>query len=207
MPAGEPNRVRMAGGLLPSVQDDRLRKHFRDLLELTGLVCESPDGVIHLFDEMHEGYTAFTKDRAVALPLDACFCSHSNGQEGLVVPDLREDPRFRDHILVTREPCMRFYAGYPLITDRDERLGSLCLREPAPRQLTPVQQRGLVELARHVVAHIEAMRQLIGLEAALQEKDGKLRDFAASNARFRAFLDASPVSAFIKDEEGRMLLQ
>jgi diguanylate cyclase (GGDEF)-like protein/PAS domain S-box-containing protein len=196
----------MAGGLLPSLLDDRLRKQFRDSIELTGVVCESPDGVvIHLLDEVREGYSAFTKDSAVALPLDACFCSHSNGQEGLVVPDLREDPRFRDHILVTREPSLRFYAGYPLITDRDERIGSLCIREPAPRQLTPVQQRALGVLARQVVAHIEAMRQLIALEAAPREKDGKQRELAASNARFRAFLDASPVSAFIKDEEGRML--
>ena len=126
MSGSEPNRVRMAGGLLPFALDDRLRKHFRDLLELTGLVCESPDGVIHLFDEKRQGYTAFTEEKAVALPLDACFCSYTNGEKGLyVVPDLREDPRFCDHILVTREPCLRFYAGYPLITDRDERMGSL----------------------------------------------------------------------------------
>jgi diguanylate cyclase (GGDEF)-like protein/PAS domain S-box-containing protein len=206
MPAGEPNRARVAGGQLPFLRDDRLRKQFRDLLELTGLVCESSGGVIHLLDEVREGYTAFTEDGAAALPLGACFCSHSNGQEGMyVVPDLREDPRFCDHILVTREPYLRFYAGYPLITDHDERIGSLCIREPAPRHLTPVQQRVLGVLTRQVAAHIEAVRQLIALEAVLREKDGELREHVASNARFRAFLDASPVSAFIKDEEGRMI--
>jgi diguanylate cyclase (GGDEF)-like protein/PAS domain S-box-containing protein len=191
---------------MPSVLDDRLPKQFRDLLELTGLVCESPEGVIHLFDEKRQGYTAFTEEKAVALPLDACFCSYTNGEKGLyVVPDLREDPRFCDHILVTREPCLRFYAGYPLITDHDERIGSLCIRESAPRHLTPVQQRALGVLARQVVAHIEAMRQLIAMEAALLGMEGKMRELAASDARFRAFLDASPVSAFIKDEEGRMI--
>jgi diguanylate cyclase (GGDEF)-like protein/PAS domain S-box-containing protein len=206
MSAGEPNQAQVAGGLPPSGLDDRLRKQFRDLLELTGLLCESPDGVIHLLDETGQRYAAFTREKAVPLPLDACFCSYSNGQKGLyVVPDLREDPRFSDHILVTREPRLRFYAGYPLITDRDERIGSLCIRETSPRQLTPVQQRALGVLARQFIAHIEAMRQLIALEAAVPEKDGKLRELEASNARFRAFLDASPVSAFIKDEEGRML--
>jgi diguanylate cyclase (GGDEF)-like protein/PAS domain S-box-containing protein len=185
--------------------DDRVRKQFRDLLELTDLVCESLDGAIHLLDEKHEGYTAFTKDRTFKLSLDACFCSHISGQEGLVVPDLREDPRFRDHILVTREPRLRFYAGHPLIADRGERIGSLCIQENAPRELTPVQQRALGELARQVVAHVDAMRQSIAQEAALRRMDSKLRELAASDARFRAFLDASPVSAFIKDEEGRML--
>ena len=206
MSASEPNRARVAGGLLPSVLDDRLRKQFRDLLELTSLVCESPHGVIHLFGEERQPYAALTGETALPLPLDACFCSYTNGQKGLyIVPDLPEDPRFSDHILVTREPRLRFYAGYPLITDRDERIGSLCIRERAPRQLTPVQQRALGVLARQVVAQIEAMRQLIALEAALPEKDGKLRELEASNARFRAFLDASPVSAFIKDEESRMI--
>lgn len=205
MPAGESNRATMAGGVLSPLPNDRLQKLFRDLLDLAGLVCESPNWVIHLLDEMRGGYTAFAKDQVVSLPLDACFCSHSDGQKGLVVPDLREDSRFRDHILVTREPYLRFYAGYPLITDHDERIGSLCIQEPAPRELTPVQQRGLSMLARQAVAHIEAVRQVIAQEAALREKDSKLRELAASDARFRAFLDASPVSAFIKDEESRML--
>ena len=133
------------------------------------------------------------------------FCSYSDEGDGLVIPDLRKDPRFRDHILVTHEPGLRFYAGCPLIADGDERIGSLCIREPAPRQLTAVQQRALGVLARQAVAHVEGMRQLMAMEAALYEKDRKLRDLAASDARFRAFLDASPVSAFIKDEEGRML--
>jgi diguanylate cyclase (GGDEF)-like protein/PAS domain S-box-containing protein len=206
MSAGQPNRTPAAEKVPPFVLDDRLLEQFRDLLALAGLVCESPDGAIHLLDEKRQGYIAFTGEKAVALPLDACLCSHTDGQKDpCVVPDLREDPRFCDHVLVTREPCLRFYAGYPLITDRDERLGSLCLQECAPRQLTPVQQRVLGGIARRVVAHIEAMRELIALEAALRERDGRLRELAASDARFRAFLDASPVSAFIKDEEGRMI--
>jgi diguanylate cyclase (GGDEF)-like protein/PAS domain S-box-containing protein len=204
--AGEPNRPRVAGGLPLSVLADRLRKQFRDLLELTRLVCESPEGAIHLLDQDRRGYTAITEEKTVALPLDACFCSYLHGQMSLVVvPDLREDPRFCGDILVTREPGPRFYAGYPLITDHDERIGSLCIRESAPRQLTPLQERALGVVARQVVAQIEAMSQLMALEAALPQKDNKLRELAASDARFRAFLDSSPVSAFIKDEDGRMI--
>lgn len=59
--------------------------------------------------------------------------------------------------------------------------------------------------ARQVVAHIEAVKQLRELEAVLQAKDVELRDLTASDARFRAFLDANPVSAFIKDDDSRMI--
>jgi diguanylate cyclase (GGDEF)-like protein/PAS domain S-box-containing protein len=205
MPADEPNRARVVKGLPPAEIDKRLGKQIRDLLELTGLVFESADAVIHLLDESHGEYAAFTKEGVAALPLDACFCSQSNDHEGLVVPDLREDPRFCGHTLVTREPGYRFYAGYPLIANGDEKIGSLCIRGTAPRQLTPAEGRALRVLAAQVVAYVEGMGQLIALEAALREKDGKLRELAASDARFRAFLDASPVSAFIKDDQSRMI--
>jgi diguanylate cyclase (GGDEF)-like protein/PAS domain S-box-containing protein len=185
--------------------DDRLRDHFRDLLELTRLVCDSPEAVIHLFDEEPLESTAITGKTEVS-PLGPCFCSLIPGQKDpYVVPDLREDPRFCDHTLVTREPHLRFYAGYPLITDRDEIFGSLCILGSAPLHLTPEQQRVLAGLARQAVAHIEAAGQLSAMEAALHENDGKLRELAASDARFRAFLDASPVSALIKDEDSRMI--
>lgn len=42
-----------------------------------------------------------------------------------------------------RDPGVRFYARYPLVTDGDERIGSLCILELAPRQSTAMQQRAL----------------------------------------------------------------
>lgn len=205
MPANELNQVKMAGGLSPSLMDDRLRNQFRDLLELANLVCESQDAVIHLLDEAGRGYIAFTNDGMIALPIDACFCSHSIGQNSLVVPNLREEGRFRDHVLVTREPRLHSYAGWPLLTDQDERFGSLCIQGLAPRQWTLEQQRLLGALARQVATQIQAARRLIALDNAFRAKDSKLRELTASDARFRAFLDASPVSVFIKDEQSRML--
>src|SRR6202012_388036 len=111
------------------------------------LVCETQAAVVHLLDEARHEYTAISPDGATALPLDACFCSHSSEHTGLVVPDLRADSRLRDHILISSEPHLRFYAGYPLITNDGERIGSLCIRGQAPRQLTQAQQRALGVLA------------------------------------------------------------
>lgn len=43
------------------------------------------------------------------------------------------------------------------------------------------------------------------LRVALDELTSKIRNLETSDSRFRAFLDASPVAAFMKDEEGRMI--
>lgn len=206
MPAVEPNLPRIAGGLPKArLLDARLQKQFMDLLELTGVLCESQPGSIHLLGEKNQADTAHAGQTEADEPLDACFCSHTmRQQDPYFVIDLREDSRFCDHILVTREPYLRFYAGYPLITSNGEKIGSLCICGLVPRQLTPIQQKILHVMARQIVAHIEVTSQLIALEAVIQEEDSAVRDIKASDSLFRAFLNASPVAVFIKDAESRM---
>ena len=72
----------------------------------------------------------------------------------MVVEDARTDARFSQNPLVVGAPFIRFYAGVP-VTDRlSHRLGTLCVLDSEPRQLSPDQLRGLVELAAMVTAEI-----------------------------------------------------
>jgi GAF domain-containing protein len=51
------------------------------------------------------------------------------------VPDALQDPRFADNPLVTGEPRIRFYAGYPLILPCGSCVGTLCIVDTRPHQL------------------------------------------------------------------------
>jgi phosphoribosyl 1,2-cyclic phosphodiesterase/CheY-like chemotaxis protein len=67
---------------------------------------------------------------------DASFCSHVvYSCEPLVVSDTFQDVRFADNPLVTHEPRIRFYAGYPLVLADGSCVGTFCLLDTRPRTL------------------------------------------------------------------------
>lgn len=57
--------------------------------------------------------------------LCTCRTLLSRVPEALVVPDLREDARFKDFPLVVGWPYVRFYAACPLVNANNMRLGTL----------------------------------------------------------------------------------
>src|SRR5260370_21099745 len=115
-------------------------------------------------------------------PYPDFFCGHAIRQRALfVVPDATEDLRFSNHPLVADSPRVRFYAGAPLITPQDYRLGTLCVIDFVPRQLQPKQLETLRILARQVMCQLElnlqAMRDpLTGLYNRRPIEEGLHRD-------------------------------
>jgi diguanylate cyclase (GGDEF)-like protein/PAS domain S-box-containing protein len=182
------------------------QEEFRDLLKVAAAVCEVQDGSINLIEEEGKIFKIYTGQIVIEAPLESWFCSHAIRQKDLfLVPDLREDPRFCDNLFVSGEPFFRFYAGHPLVANDGSIVGCLCIYDFAPRQLTAMQQETLGVLARQIAAHIELKKQTVALQTAIQERNRIAHELEISDSRFRAFMDASPMAAFIKDAEGRMV--
>lgn len=81
-------------------------------------------------------------------PRSISFCGHAIlGDTAMVVPDTLRDPRFVDNPLVEKEPCIRFYAGYPLSAADGSKLGTLCLIDRRPRKLRAADLDVLRDLA------------------------------------------------------------
>lgn len=92
------------------------------------------------------------------LALSQTICAvATESADGLVVPDLRLDPRFARAPIV-EEHGFRFYAGTPLVTPSGVRIGTLCVLDRAPKELSDVQWQGLKTLADQVIRTLEHRR-------------------------------------------------
>ena len=203
-PEGEAKRLQVLHltGLLDSAPEEE----FDELVQLAAYICGAPISLVSLVDENRQWFKARVGLEVTETPRNVSFCAHAIQQDQLfVVPNALEDPRFVDNGLVVGDPHVRFYAGYPLSTDTGEKLGSLCVIDRVPRQLTTKQKEALRVLARQVMTHIQLKREVTALSAAAIEKDTLTRKLAASDASFRSFMEASPAAAFIKDAKGRMV--
>lgn len=74
----------------------------------------------------------------------------------MVIPDVRDDPRFAGDLLVTDAPCIQACAGVPLKTESGLILGALCVMDMRARDFQPEEIRALVDLAAIVTEKIEA---------------------------------------------------
>ena len=85
------------------------------------------------------------------------FCAHAINQpdELLIIPDSRLDPRFCDNPAVVGEPHVVFYSGYPLITNDGFALGTLCVVDSKPHQITEGQKESLKILGKQVFRLLE----------------------------------------------------
>lgn len=94
-------------------------------------------------------------------PLATSICAHAILQNNFVlIPDTLADPRFCENPLCVSEPHPRFYAGALLKTPDGLPIGTLCVLDYKPRDLTPLQRQALCTLARQVVVQLELRRAL-----------------------------------------------
>lgn len=127
----------------PEERFDRIGRLARTLLEV-------PIAFVSLVDENRQWLKAGEETLGTQETCrDTSFCGHAIlSPTPLIIPDAREDERFHDNPLVTGPPHIRFYAGYPLSTLQGFRVGTLCVVDHQPRELTEGEQAALNDLAR-----------------------------------------------------------
>ncbi|HEY1108411.1 MAG TPA: PAS domain S-box protein [Opitutaceae bacterium] len=176
LPSNEAERLRAVreSGLL----DTPPEREFDDLVALAAEICRAPIAVVSLLDEHRQWFKAKVGLDLTETERRHAFCAYTiDSPDLLIVPDATKDPRFAHNPYVTGDPHVRFYAGAPLAAETGETLGSLCVIDRHPRQLSADEQRALRVLANNATNLIRLRRQVTTqkhMEAQLREVTGNL---------------------------------
>lgn len=145
-PENEASRLRAVArtGLLDTPPDDAFDRITWLAAQLTG----APVALISLLTARRQWFKSRFGTNLSETPREWAFCSHAiMGIAPMHVEDARQDVRFRDNPMVTGEPHIRFYAGYPLHTPDGHAIGTLCVFDSRARRLDDTQSTGMRALA------------------------------------------------------------
>jgi diguanylate cyclase (GGDEF)-like protein len=137
---------------------------FDDLALLASELLAAPIALVTFVDADRQWNKARMGLDDAETPREQSFCSQTILQDDVFeVSDALADERFAGNPAVACVGGIRYYAGAPLITSDGFKLGTLCVLDRVPRQITAQQREALRVLARQVVALLELRRALTNL--------------------------------------------
>ncbi|OUL27155.1 hypothetical protein BV378_10865 [Nostoc sp. RF31YmG] len=170
------------------ILDTEPEKAYDDIAQLAAFICGTPIVLVNFIDENRQWFKARLGLDVPEMPRNiglSYLCQ--DRQEVVVVPDALADAKLATNPVVTSYPFVRFYAGVPLITPKGDMVGTLCVIDNVPRQLSDKQLEALQALGRQVIDQLELRRNLAELtrvaeeqkqvEATLRRSQQELTDF------------------------------
>lgn len=167
-----------------NILDSDREQEYDDLTFIASQICGAPVSMISLIDKDRQWYksTLGVDPDLRETGRDIAFCAHSilDPEHPTVVKDMRSDDRFADNPFVVGDPRAVFYAGVPLLTREGYALGTICVLDLQPRELTEDQLDALRRLSRQVV-------KLLELRQALQQTEAKHNQLEWSHNNLKEF--------------------
>jgi len=130
---------------------------FDRITRLASAMLDMPIAIVSLVDHDRIWFKSSQGlDGVEQIGRDPGLCASAIlADEPWIVPDARVDPRALANPLVAGEFGLQFYAGSPLRTHDGYNLGTLCVIDKEPRELTELQIGVLEDLAALVVDELE----------------------------------------------------
>ena len=145
-------------GLLDTAPDER----FDRLTRMARRMFRVPIALVSLVDENRQWFKSCDGLAVSETSRETSFCGHAILGDGIfLIPNALADERFSTNPLVTHDPHIRFYAGFPVRAADGAKIGTLCVIDREPREFSQEDEVALKDLASmvedEVVAHQSSM--------------------------------------------------
>eukprot|EP00511_Aplanochytrium_stocchinoi_P000092 CAMPEP_0204822764 /NCGR_PEP_ID=MMETSP1346-20131115/950_1 /ASSEMBLY_ACC=CAM_ASM_000771 /TAXON_ID=215587 /ORGANISM="Aplanochytrium stocchinoi, Strain GSBS06" /LENGTH=561 /DNA_ID=CAMNT_0051949147 /DNA_START=111 /DNA_END=1793 /DNA_ORIENTATION=- len=154
-----------------SILDSLPEPEFDAVTELARSVFNVPICLVSLLDKERQWFKSHPGLNCSSTPRSLAFCNLTQRpeSEAVTVIDPFNDYRFKNNPLVTSSPHIRWYAGAPLIIDKEKKLsvGSFCLIDTKRRNdFSEADKAKLVQFAEIVVRMMKARTRYINVANA-----------------------------------------
>ena len=146
LPADEDTRLAALRDL--AILDTPAEERFDRITRVAAALADVPIAYVSLVDQERQWFKSCHGFGASETSREVAFCAHVVlSRKPMIVSDTLLDDRFADNPLVTGEPHIRFYAGFPVFHDDGSCVGTLCLVDTRPRQLPEAMLKMVADLA------------------------------------------------------------
>lgn len=156
---------------------------FDAITSIASQICDVPIALISFIDQERQWFKSHLGLESTETHRDYAFCAHAILDQGNIfeVNDTGSDHRFFDNPLVTDGPKIKFYTGVPLVNKEGFALGTLCVIDTIPKQLSVEQKKALKALSLQVIGQLElrkSLRMLKEVNEHLLHKNNEISRFA-----------------------------
>ena len=190
------------------ILDTEPEEAYDNLAQLAAFICGTPISLVNFIDENRQWFKAKVGLDVSEMPRSVGFSYLCQEQRNVVVVlDTLADEKLANNPVVTGYPYVRFYAGVPLITLRGDMLGTLCVIDQVPRQLSQKQVEALVALSRLVIDQLELRRHVVEVsqitEKLIAHEQAAHAQSEAARTRINNLLESITDGFFALDKKWR----
>lgn len=162
-----------------NILDSLTEKDYDDITLMASIICDVPIALVSFVDKDRQWFKSNLGLKSKSTAREDSFCSHAieSPTEPFIIKDSRKDERFKNNPLVLGDPNIVFYAGVPIVTEDGLGLGTVCIIDNKPRELTPNQVTALKMLSNQAMNLLQLRKvnqDLNDAQLALEIQNQKL---------------------------------
>ncbi len=188
------------------ILDTEPEEAYDNIAQLASFICDAPIVLVNFIDENRQWFKAKLGLDCREMPRYVGLCYLCQEQcKTIVIPDTLADQEFANNPVVIDYPFVRFYAGVPLITPQGDVVGTLCVIDSEPRELSQKQIEALLALSRQIIDQLELRRNFAEVSRVAKELKLTQEKLAQSENLLRTIIESEPECVKLLAKDGTLL--